>query len=592
MEHKYIAGYPRPQFVRDAWQSLDGPWEFSFDDLGEGMSNQWHQGLPATHEIIVPFTYETKASGIAEESFHARVWYQRSFTVPDEYENQSIILHFQAVDYKASVWVNGSLVGSHTGGYAAFSFDISDYVDRKGENRLVVQVEDSHSRAQPRGKQRWIKDNFGCWYVQTTGIWQSVWLEFVSPAYVSKVHMTPDIDTGTIAFDYHIVGLEAYAPNTLQLTTKIWLNGKPIRQSTSAISENQLSLSYDLLSPEAGEWQIALWHPNHPNLYDVELLLYNSQGVIDHVFTYFGMRKISTYNGKVLLNNMPIEQRLILDQGYWTDTHLTPPSEEALIEDIDKTLAMGFNGVRKHQKLEDARYMYWCDRKGVLLWSEMAATYQFNAEAVNTFTKEWLEVVDQHYNHPCIVTWVPFNESWGIMNILTSRKQQQFTEGIYHLTKAIDATRLVIVNDGWEHTVSDIITLHDYEESGAAFTARYEKQADILSNAITFNQHKYAFSKGYAYKGQPIMISEYGGIAFTDEKGWGYGNQVKTEAEFIDRYARITGAIKNTPYISGYCYTQITDVQQEVNGLLKENREPKLAMDVIRSINLGQYTAK
>lgn len=585
MEHKYIAGYPRPQFVRDAWLSLDGEWNFRFDDNKQGVAEEWHKALPDARKINVPFTYETKASGIGEEEHHTCVWYERSFTVPQQHRQQHVIMHFQAVDYKATVWINGVQAGTHEGGYAAFSFDITNYLASDGENVVAVQVEDSLSRTQPRGKQRWINDNFGCWYVQTTGIWQSVWLEFVESAYVEKVRMTPDIDTSTITFDYYVQGSEHYEPNSLQLTAKIWLNGKLVRQCTHVVEE-ELSHSYELSSPQAGEWQVALWHPQHPNLYDVEIILRHGDTVLDHVYSYFGMRKISTYEGNVLLNNVPIEQRLILDQGYWTDTHLTPPSEQALIEDIDKTLEMGFNGVRKHQKVEDPRYMYWCDRKGVLLWSEMASTYQFNERAVTRFTEQWLEIVEQHYNHPCIVTWVPFNESWGIANILTSRKQQQFTEGIYHLTKAIDDTRPVIVNDGWEHTVSDIITLHDYEENGESFAERYSDKEAVLSNKISFNGHKFAFAQGYEYKGQPVIVSEYGGIAFTDEKGWGYGNQVATEQQFLDRYDRITSAIKQTPYISGYCYTQITDVQQEVNGLLKENREPKLPLEAVKAINL------
>jgi len=585
MEHKYIAGYPRPQFVRDAWLSLDGEWNFRFDDNKQGVAEEWHKALPDARKINVPFTYETKASGIGEEEHHTCVWYKRSFTVPQQHRQQHVIMHFQAVDYKATVWINGVQAGTHEGGYAAFSFDITNYLASDGENVVAVQVEDSLSRTQPRGKQRWINDNFGCWYVQSTGIWQSVWLEFVESAYVEKVRMTPDIDTSTITFDYYVQGSEQYEPSSLQLTAKIWLNGKLVRQCTHVVEE-ELSHSYELSSPQAGEWQVALWHPQHPNLYDVEIILRHGDTVLDHVYSYFGMRKISTYEGNVLLNNVPIEQRLILDQGYWTDTHLTPPSEQALIEDIDKTLEMGFNGVRKHQKVEDPRYMYWCDRKGVLLWSEMASTYQFNERAVTRFTEQWLEIVEQHYNHPCIVTWVPFNESWGIANILTSRKQQQFTEGIYHLTKAIDDTRPVIVNDGWEHTVSDIITLHDYEENGESFAERYSDKEAVLSNKISFNGHKFAFAQGYEYKGQPVIVSEYGGIAFTDEKGWGYGNQVATEQQFLDRYDRITSAIKQTPYISGYCYTQITDVQQEVNGLLKENREPKLPLEAVKAINL------
>jgi beta-galactosidase/beta-glucuronidase len=308
---------------------------------------------------------------------------------------------------------------------------------------------------------------------------------------------------------------------------------------------------------------------------------------IDTVYSYFGMRSIRIVGDQILLNHTPLYQRLLLDQGYWSETHLTPPSEEALLEDIDKTLALGFNGVRKHQKLEDPRYLYWCDRKGLLVWSEMPSTYEFGDDAVERFTNEWMAIVRQYYNHPSIITWVPFNESWGISEIFTDRMQQQFTESIYHLTKAFDQMRPVIVNDGWEHTVSDIITLHDYEELGAMLEERYRDKDALLGNAFAHNKHRYPFAQGYGYRGQPVIISEYGGIAFTSEEGWGYGNQVRSEEEFLKRYEGITQAIKSLPYVCGFCYTQITDVQQEVNGLLTIERKPKVNMDSIRSINLA-----
>lgn len=320
-------------------------------------------------------------------------------------------------------------------------------------------------------------------------------------------------------------------------------------------------------------------------LYEIEFVLYQAEQVIDRIYSYFGLRKISIEQGKVLLNNTPVYQKLILDQGYWPDSHLTPPSEEALIADIDAILAMGYNGVRKHMKIEDARFLYWCDVKGLLVWSEMAATYEFNDEAVEQFTKEWTEIVRQQYNHPSVITWVPFNESWGIPQVYTNKRQQQFTEGIYHLTKAMDPDRPVIVNDGWEHTISDIITLHDYEESGAALLARYADSDSVLGGSSSFNNWKYAMAQGYEYRGQPVIVSEFGGIAFDTGEGWGYGEQVSSTGAFIERFRSITQAIKDTPYICGYCYTQITDVQQEVNGLLTADRTPKISLEEIRKIN-------
>lgn len=581
----YIKDYPRPQFVRESWHSLNGEWDFRFDDGNVGEKEKWYEEFNGDLKIMVPFTYETKASGIGEGAFHPQIWYHRLLEVPKEQESKRIILHFQAVDYIAKLWVNGTCVGQHQGGYAAFSFDITPYIQFGQSNSLVMKVEDSQSCTQPRGKQRWVKDNFECFYVQTTGIWQSVWLEYVAESYIKSVKMTPDLDSQSVRFEYQTNG--ELKQGKLRLETRISYKGKILKQTALIVDRPWLQLEVDLLHEANGPWKVSRWSPQNPNLYDVEFVLFKDDVVIDHVYSYFGMRKISIEKGKVLLNNTPIYQRLILDQGYWSDSHLTPPSEQALIEDIDAILAMGYNGVRKHMKVEDARFLYWCDVKGLLVWSEMAATFEFNDEAVETFTKEWIEIVRQQYNHPSIITWVPFNESWGIMQILTDRKQQKFTEGIYHLTKSMDPNRPVITNDGWEHTVSDILTLHDYVETGSEFLQRYADKSPIVNNEWAFNKGKYALAQGYTYRGQPIIISEFGGIAFQTDKGWGYGNQVGTDEAFIERFRNITQAIKDIDYICGYCYTQVTDVQQEMNGLLTEDRRPKIPLALIKEINLA-----
>ncbi|PAK55871.1 glycoside hydrolase family 2 protein [Paenibacillus sp. 7541] len=584
--HKYIKDYPRPQLVREQWENLNGQWDFRFDDSQEGELGRWYEGLQADRKITVPFTYETKASGIGDESFHPCVWYERSVSVPAEAAGKRVILHFQAVDYETTLWVNGRHIGNHEGGYAAFSFDITEAVKLGGENRITVRATDSSSCTQPRGKQRWTPNSFGCWYVQTTGIWQTVWMEFVHPVHISRVKITPELERGSANFIYELGGFGTADVDGLSLLTTVRFDGKLIRSIETNVERGTVAVDVSVVNEAVGEWKIRPWHPNHPALYDVEMILKKDGQPIDTVYSYFGMRNIRIAGNQVILNHSPIYQRLLLDQGYWEDTHLTPPSEEAILEDIDKTLALGFNGVRKHQKLEDPRYLYWCDRKGLLVWSEMPSTFEFGDDAVERFTKEWMEVVRQHYNHPSIITWVPFNESWGVSDIATNRKQQQFTESIYHLTKAFDQMRPVIVNDGWEHTISDIITLHDYEELGADLAERYQDKEALLSNDFAHNKNRYPFAQGYGYRGQPVIISEYGGIAFTSEEGWGYGNQVRTEEEFLKRYEGVTQAIKDLPYVCGFCYTQITDVQQEVNGLLTIDRQPKVNMEAIRSINL------
>lgn len=573
--------YPRPQFERAEWLNLNGEWNFSFDKQNIGEKEQWYTRKSFDQKILVPFTYETKMSGIGEEKFCPNIWYQKQVKIPKEYENKKIILHFQAADYITKLWVNGKFVGEHKGGQVSFSFNITNYLSENSELNIVVKIEDSLSCFQPRGKQRWLEDSYECWYVQTTGIWQTVWLEFLNEANIASVKITPDIDSESVEFDYHLSG---NISSELSLKTTISYKEHTIKEITTKISRQNLSIKTNIAS-EFHHWRVLHWSPQAPNLYDVEFTLYSCDQVIDKVQSYFGMRKISIENGNVLLNNIPIYQRLILDQGYWKESHLTPPSDDAILEDIKKILEMGFNGVRKHMKVEDQRFLYWADKKGLLVWSEMAATYEFSDEAIQNFTEEWMEVVKQHYNHPSIITWTPFNESWGIKNIYTDKKQQKFTEAIYYLTKSIDSMRPVIVNDGWEHTVSDIITLHDYVEYGEEFSNRYRDKEKIVNNSIAFNNFKHAMAQGYEYKGQPIIISEYGGIAFNSEAGWGYGNQVKNEEEFLHRYESITKAIKDTPYICGFCYTQITDVQQEVNGLLSETREPKVDLEKIKRIN-------
>lgn len=573
--------YPRPQFERSNWTNLNGEWNFAFDDDRKGEMDKWFLNFPMARRIIVPYNYETSMSTINDQTAHEVVWYNKKVLFKKDKVGQRTMINFEGVDYVTKVWVNGNFAGSHKGGYAAFSFDITQYAV-EGDNDITVQVEDSDSCIQPRGKQRWKSENFGCWYVQTTGIWKTVWLESVPMCYLDKVKITPDIDCGEVHFYAKVMGRNTEVDTNLQC--EISLDGKTVRKTTVQVKEQYVDFTIKIIS-EDQPWSVAIWSPNSPKLYDVEFRIVEDGTDRDSVKSYFGMRKISIEGNQVLLNNLPLYQRLILDQGYWAESHLTPPSEEAIIKDIDLIMEAGYNGLRKHQKTEDRRFLYWCDKKGILVWSEMAAQYTFNDDGIAAFTTEWMEVVEQNYNHPSIITWTPFNESWGIDRIFSDRKQQRFTEAIYQLTKSFDSMRPVIVNDGWEHTVSDIITLHDYVESGEEFSQRYANQDKVLGNQILFNLSRYAFAKGYEYKGQPIIISEYGGIAFSNSEGWGYGKQVKTEQDFIDRFDSITSAIKKLDYICGYCYTQVTDVQQEINGLYDMNREPKVNIAKIKEIN-------
>lgn len=588
----YKKDYPRPQFVRDNWENLNGVWDFYFDDKNIGEDEGWFEQFPAGLKINVPFTYETKLSGIQDETRHDYIWYHRGIVVDKALlKENDYILHFEGSDFYTKVWVNGRFAGEHTGGYTRFSFNISRLL-KDGENEIVVKVEDSYDTQQPRGKQRWAKENFGCWYVQTTGIWKTVWSEYVPKVHIDYIKMTPNLQKYMLELEADIVTPEDLLDGTLTLETSVFYENELVNRVTNTILFKHTSIHMDVLvqKPKVFQWDCVTWTPEHPNLFDVEFRLLKGQEEVDKAGSYFAMREISIEGPNVLLNGEILYQRLILDQGYWPDSHLTPPSEEALIEDIEKIQALGYNGLRKHQKTEDERFLYWCDVKGMLVWSEYAAAYRYSDYAVNEFTKEWMEIVKQNYNHPCIIIWTPFNESWGVGRILENKEQQHFTEAIYHLTKSVDKMRPVIANDGWEHTVSDIITLHDYEAKGEILEKRYaERKDDILGSLLAHNKERLAFAAGYEYKGQPVIISEFGGIAFANEQtGWGYGDKVADKDDFVKRFDEITTAIKKLPYVCGYCYTQVSDVQQEINGLMDAERNFKVEPEIICEINKRQ----
>jgi beta-galactosidase/beta-glucuronidase len=401
--------------------------------------------------------------------------------------------------------------------------------------------------------------------------------------------MTPVLSRRTLDLEFFIEPpADGASPLTgLEIAVAVSFGDRQITSLSIPITRRQIKAAINVTSYETSEWGIVTWTPEQPNLYDISFCLLENGKIIDKALSYFGMRDISIDKTNILLNGVPLYQRLILDQGFWKNSYFTPPSEEALITEIDKVLELGYNGVRKHQKTEDEKFLYWADVKGLLVWSEVAATYEFNDRAVQNFTREWMEIVQQNYNHPSIITWTPFNESWGVPDIKNDVTQQQFTEAIYFLTKSFDKTRPVIVNDGWEHTISDIITLHDYEESSDDFLERYDKHMnEILDNTLYHSMSRSAFAFGFSGQDKPIIISEFGGIAFTGGDGWGYGNKVDHEEEFIKRFDAITTAIKKADRVCGYCYTQISDVQQELNGLLDADRNYKLEPAIIREINV------
>lgn len=584
----YMKDYPRPQFVRKDWENLNGTWDFSFDDSNAGEGEKWYCDFPAQRTICVPFTYETAASGIGDETCHENVWYHRSLCVDGEkLKGNRYILHFESSDYVTKVWVNGQFAGSHTGGYTRFSFDITELVHH-GENNLTVKVEDSFDPQQPRGKQRWQDHNYSCWYVQTTGIWKTVWSEYVPQCSLASVKMTPDLEKFVLNMEFEVAAPKACMNGDLFVETVITYQNALVSRSFTAVTAPRITATANMmLMGDTGHYYDGpVWTPATPNLYDVQLRLVQDGQILDEVGSYAAMRDIRIDGQNILLNGMRIYQKLILAQGYWKDSHLTPPDEDALVRDVDLIREMGYNGLRIHQKNEDERFLYWCDVKGMLVWCEAPSAFVFSDYATEEFVRQWVQQVKQNYNHPCIITWTPVNESWGVDKVKTYRPQQHFTEAVYHATKMIDPYRPVIVNDGWVHTVSDIITLHEYESNAAHFLKRFADPHKALDNKVYTDKRDPAFADGYGYRGQPVMISEFGGIALDDsQSGWGYGEKAQDKESFVRRFDEIVSAVKELDYVCGYCYTQLTDVQQEINGLLDIDRNFKIDPKTIKAIN-------
>lgn len=575
--------FPRPDFERKNWCSLNGEWEFDFDENRNVKEAEWIAKGQFSMKIKVPFVYQSERSGIGDSAMHDGVWYKRSFDLPKDMKGKIVLLKFGAVDYEASLWLNGTYLGMHQGGYTPFGFDITGTV-KDGGNLLVIKVVDKQDVTQPRGKQYWKQQSDRCWYIQSTGIWQSVWLEGIEERPIDSIRLTPDIDTNSVRAD---IKVESFVPGDMIRLT-ISFKGKVVKTVMTNLDGIRTTIVIALL-PDDFIDESHYWTPEHPNLYDVKAELLGENKVADTVYTYFGMRKISVSDGKVMLNNVPYYMKMVLDQGYWAESILTPPDDNALKRDIELTKKFGFNGARKHQKIEDPRYYYWADKLGLLVWGEMPGTYDFSADSMKNLTRDFIEFMDRDHNHPCIVTWVPLNESWGVRKILNDERQVRFGEAMYHLAKGYDGSRLVSTNDGWEAVKSDIIGIHDYHTEGSYFRQTYSEE-ELAHPERIHSVGRRMFSEKYRYEGDDtvFMVTEYGGIAMetsVDEVNWGYGKAEAGKEALINRYADVTNAIMDNKKIWGYCYTQLTDVYQEVNGIMDMNHVPKLEPEELYKIN-------
>ena len=556
--------YPRPQFQRAGWLNLNGTWQFEIDHGATGRARGLATKETLSDEITVPFCPESKLSGVGYTDFMAAVWYRRTFTLPAEAEGKRVFLNFGAVDYKAEVWVNGQSVGTHRGGYVGFQFEITSVV-RPGENTIVVCADDDlRSGRQPGGKQSTRYESYGCSYTRTTGIWQTVWLEWTNETRLSNVRLTPDAANATLLIEAELDGPTQGV--TLEAEASF---GGEIAAEASADADGHTARILLLIE------DAKLWNVGEPNLYDLKLTLKKDDLCIDRVDSYFGLRTISFDGMKCLINGKSVFQRLILDQGFYPDGIYTAPTDAELKADIERSMAMGFNGARLHQKVFEQRFLYWADKLGYIVWGEMASWCidPDDSWTLPIFLDEWIQVLKRDYSAPCIVGWCPWNETWGEWQSGTHAETMRMT---YRVTKAIDATRPCIDASGGIHVETDIFDTHDYEQDPEIYKARYAPDAPIIYDR---------FSSRETYGGQPVFVSEYGGIGWNpDGAGWGYGNGPKTEEEFIARYKGLTDALLDNPNHMGFCYTQLTDVEQERNGLYYYDRRPKFDPAVIHAI--------
>ncbi|HIW73965.1 MAG TPA: beta-galactosidase [Firmicutes bacterium] len=559
--------HPQPQMERKNWRNLNGEWDFAFDFGNSGLDRRFQDRDRLDRKILVPFCPESELSGIGYRDFIPAVWYKRDLEVTKEQLDGRILLHFGAVDYYSIVFVNGRKAGEHRGGYTSFTLDITRLC-AEGRNRLTVYAaDDTRSGLQPRGKQCPVYASCGCDYTRTTGIWQTVWTEYVPASYIREVKYTPNAAEGTLAVEASVCGR-----GTLEVSA--FFEGRPCGKAAVRVESGFACLTLGLE-------EVHLWQPGEGKLYDL-LLRFGEDEVKDEVKSYAGLREVCLDGRKVLINGKAVFQRLVLDQGFYPDGIYTAPDEEALVRDILLSREAGFNGARLHQKVFEPRFLYHCDRLGYLVWGEMGnwGLDLSRPETLEGFLGEWTEAVRRDINHPAIVGWCPFNETWD----QNGRQQLDSTLAmVYRMTKLLDPARPCIDTSGNYHVVTEIYDVHDYEQNVETFAAHYEA---FRHGGEFYDAHS---SRQRYTEGLPMFVSEYGGIKWNPDAdvrdAWGYGAGPETETEFIERYRGLTDVLLDNPYMFGFCYTQLYDVEQETNGLYTYDRRPKFDMRVFRAIN-------
>jgi beta-galactosidase/beta-glucuronidase len=576
-------GYPRPQLRRDQWHSLNSAWDFAIDEHGDKRIGDvvWDR------TIVVPFSPETVRSGIADTSFYIACWYRRRLYAPAVAAGKRLILHFGAVDHCATVWVNGTCLGTHEGGYTPFSFDVTDHLTTSGEQEIVVRAEDDPAELEkPRGKQDWKLEPHSIWYPRTTGIWQTVWFEVVPAIRIDRLTWSGNLERWECGLAVWIHG----AASGMKLCVTLSNGDEILASDAYDVISGEVHRRLALSDPGIDDFRNELlWSPRSPTILDAEIRLVAPGGeVIDHVHSYTALRAIGIEGDRFVLNGRPYFLRMVLDQGYWPESGLTAPDDEAFVKDITLARAMGFNGVRKHQKVEDPRFLYWADRLGMLVWEEMPSAYRFTRTAIRRVTTEWERVMARDGSHPCIIAWVPVNESWGVPNLPHSEVERHYVEALYHLTKSYDPSRVVVGNDGWESVATDLIGVHDYDPSPERLRHRYH--GDRLRPHLLLQERpggRRLVVGDRPHSDHPVVLSEFGGIKLSGEPGtWGYCASDSSE-ELASHYERLMDVVRSLGMLTGFCYTQFADTYQEANGLLDAYRNAKVPLARLRRATMG-----
>lgn len=614
--------YPRPMLCRDGWLSLDGEWDFGFDDQDEGLSARWYDdaasyptgGDPFDRRITVPFPPESPRSGIGERGFHPVVWYRRwvahELLVGSAAEkgreakggrdrqgrDARVLLHFGAVDFRAQVWLDGHRVCEHVGGQTPFTVDVTDVLHQEADqHRLVVRAEDDPSDVdQPRGKQDWRETPHRIWYERTTGIWQSVWAEVVPPDHVVDAAWATDVAAATLRGE---ITLSRAPKSPSLLEVSVSLGDEVLAEQWTAVRGHVVDIDLKLPALRNGQDRARLlWSPEHPVLIDIAVSLRDrvTSAVIDTVASYVGLRTVSVAGGRFQLNEQPYYVRSVLNQGYRPQTHLATAGSEELRREVETAKEIGFNAVRVHQKAEDPRYLWWADRLGLMVWGETASAYAFSPRSVAMLTTEWMDLVRRDRSHPSVVTWVPVNESWGVQDIASNKTQRSYSVALAELTRALDPTRPVLSNEGWEHVDSDIFGVHDYSTDPEDLRLRYGPREGTLALAssvygplgrrLTVGP---AQQRAVADGDPPLMITEFGGVSMVEDgEAWGYAI-TRSNTAYATRLQQLFDALRASKDVVGFCYTQFMDTGSETNGLLFADGTPKLEIQTLHKIVTG-----